>query len=430
MEAKARIDSIVANLNPSNICMANEPEVAYASDVRNLDTFFTPIRANLRKDVAALTVPESTNLPPIIKWPGGKEKELKYIIPNAPEFRRLIDPFVGGGSVFMGMSAAQYVINDLSHELISLYRYISTADGEFFDYAEAIDRTWENADVFVGENRELTSMFLNYRDGVVSANELKQQVAEFCKNRSPSISNIIDATLQSLPSILVKEVEKNLSRKMLRMRELELQKHELPDRDIHDNILTAIKSAVYMNFRMLYNSNAIAEFNPALHCALFFFIRNYAYSGMFRYSSSGDFNVPYGGIAYNSKSLSKKLTYYKSPDVQHHFSKSTIYNLDFEIFLREINPAEDDFVFIDPPYDSEFSTYAKNDFTKEDQKRLATYLLEECRAKWMVVIKYTDFIYELYNRPGITLSTFDKEYLVSFMNRNNRKATHLLITNY
>ena len=48
----------------------------------------------------------------------------------------------------------------------------------------------------------------------------------------------------------------------------------------------------------------------------------------------------------------------------------------------------------------------------------------------MMIIKNTDFIYELYNKDGINIQTFNKEYLVSFMNRNEKKVTHLLITNY
>lgn len=426
--AKTRINNVMANIYKSRHGEIHEPEASYLSDLMDLNTFFMQTAPDVTAPPPVKS--EATNLSPVIKWPGGKEKELKYIIPDAPEFKRLIDPFVGGGSVFMGMSAERYVINDLSDELISLYRYISTADNEFFNYARAIDRTWRNADVFAAEHDEVVGIFLDYRAGNLSANDVKHRIKEFCNTRSLPISNLTDVALRALPSILNKEVEKNLSRKLLRMRELEIQKCELPLSDIHDNILTAIKSAVYMNFRMLYNSAAIAEFNPALHCALFFFIRNYAYSGMFRYSSTGDFNVPYGGIAYNSKSLEKKLAYYNSPEVRRHFAKSTIYNLDFEAFLREVNPGEEDFVFVDPPYDTDFSTYARNEFSKNDQMRLASYLIEECQAKWMVIIKYTDFIFELYNRPGINIKTFDKEYLVSFMNRNNRKATHLLITNY
>ena len=39
-------------------------------------------------------------LSPIVKWAGGKEQELKYILPNIPDrFTRFIEPFVGGGAV-------------------------------------------------------------------------------------------------------------------------------------------------------------------------------------------------------------------------------------------------------------------------------------------------------------------------------------------
>lgn len=39
---------------------------------------------------------------PIIKWAGGKEKELAYIKENVPnKIERYIEPFVGGGAVFL-----------------------------------------------------------------------------------------------------------------------------------------------------------------------------------------------------------------------------------------------------------------------------------------------------------------------------------------
>lgn len=371
-----------------------------------------------------------TGLQPIIKWPGGKEKELKYILPNLPQFNRYFEPFVGGGAVFMAIKANKYFINDYSSELISLYNYIATRDKQFFRYAELIDDSWVNALKFFNDNRVLVELYQQYRCDKISNTELKLLIRQFCKDKKDCILNILDKTFIMLPCILLEEMETNLFRKMQRMRELEIKKHLLPDSDLLDNIETAIKSAVYMNYRNLYNDVNIKEYDNALHCALFFFMRNYAYSGMFRYSSKGDFNVPYGGIAYNSKLMSKKLNYYRSIPLLRHFSDAYIYNLDFEAFLREVNPNENDFIFLDPPYDSEFSTYAQNTFTKVDHERLANLMINECNAKWMLIIKNTDFIYNLYNKKGIHIRTFDKEYVVSFMNRNDKQTTHLLITNY
>lgn len=405
----------------------SEPLELAASSLQELNSFITHEKEEL--SLAPSHYIES-GLPPIIKWPGGKEKELKYIIPNAPKYNRFIEPFVGGGSVFMGIEADKYFINDFSSELIELYRCIETSDEDFFVYAQLMDSSWMKASEFLHTMGQLKDIYIGYRKELLGKSELKDFVHSFCHNNIQAIMEIIGEYFSTLPCILIEEMETNIFRKMMRMRELELEKHELPDNDLNDNIEAAIKSAVYMNFRFLYNKKDITESNPKLHCALFFFMRNYAYSGMFRYSSKGEFNVPYGGIAYNSKQLNKKICYYKSEELLRHFRRTKIYNLDFEKFLRTVKPNVDDFVFLDPPYDSEFSTYAQNAFTRDDQTRLADYLIKECEAKWMMIIKNTDFIYSLYDKKGVNIRTFDKEYVVSFMNRNDKKVTHLLITNY
>ena len=402
-----------------------ESAIPYQSIGSEMNLFFHASKANSPHGSKT-----STGLQPIIKWPGGKEKELKYILPNAPTFRRFFEPFVGGGSVFMSVQAKEYFINDFSSELISLYRYIASTDKRFFAYVEMMDDSWEKALKFFNENKVLVDMYKDYRENKITKEVLKGLVHDFCKRNEKELLLIISEEFVSYSCILLKETEKNLFRKMVRMREIELKKHILPDKDLLDNIETAIKSAIYMNYRFMYNDKTIERKNPCLHTALFFFMRNYAYSGMFRYSNKGDFNVPYGGIAYNRKLMAKKLDYYRSEPLLKHFADTQIYSLDFEAFLRETNPSKDCFVFLDPPYDSEFSTYAQHAFTRDDQERLAHYMIYECKAKWMMIIKNTDFIYELYNKKGINIRTFDKEYLVSFMNRNDKKVTHLLITNY
>lgn len=369
-------------------------------------------------------------LPPVVKWPGGKEKELKYIIPNAPRSGRYFDPFVGGGAVFMGVTAEEYYINDLSAELIGLYRCIAGSDEGFFLYAEEIDRSWESAAAFAGSSPALAETYSRYRRRLIGAEELRASIRAFCADSGEIIRAIPGGALRTLPCVLPEELEASLFRKMTRMREIESAGHELTEKDLLGNIETAVKSALYANYRSLYNSPAVRAGDRSLHCALFLFLRNYAYSGMFRYSAKGGFNVPYGGMAYNGKLMAKKLGYYRSAPLLRRFSRTRIYNLDFEDFLRAAKPAGSDFVFLDPPYDSKFSTYAGNDFTRKDHERLAAYLTGECKARWMLVIKNTGFIAGLYKGKAARVRAFDKKYLVSFMNRNDKNATHLMITNY
>ena len=157
---------------------------------------------------------------------------------------------------------------------------------------------------------------------------------------------------------------------------------------------------------------------------------------MFRYNSNGDFNVPYGGISYNRKYLTKKIEYLQDSELKKQLENTKISCDDFYDFLREHKPTIDDFMFLDPPYDTEFSTYAKNSFDKNDQERLADYLKQECDCFFMLIIKNTDFILSLYENSvdkygrKINISKFDKKYFVSFQNRNNKEAEHLIIKNY
>ena len=374
---------------------------------------------------------KSASLPPIIKWAGGKERELKYILPNLPKsFKRYFEPFVGGGSVFMSINADGCFINDLSSELICLYRCIAEHNVRFFDYLRQIDNSWHKAGTFYLDNVVLNELYESYRNGDFSDEKLKTEIDGFCEQRQSEIFSLVPVDFAFSTNVLFEEMRKNLYRKMKRMKVLEHSKNRLPQKDLCDNIETAIRSSLYMYFRYLYNDKEILQEDVILHCALFYFIRNYCYSGMFRYNDKGDFNVPYGGIAYNSKTLAKKMDFYSSDALLSHFRGAVIENLDFEDFLRKHKPSKDDFVFLDPPYDSEFSTYARNEFAKEDHVRLADFMIKECEAKWMLIIKNTDFIYSLYNKSGIKIRSFDKEYMVSFMNRNDKKVKHLLITNY
>ena len=367
---------------------------------------------------------------PIIKWAGGKEKELPYIIQNTPEsFEDYYEPFVGGGSVFMTINANHYYINDLSVELNQLYQYIKSQDNAFFDLLTKLCFIWDKATEFFSlKYRELLSIYLKYRNEEYDEGDIKKRLNYLCDKSQSHIADILPQSFEKNKHKLIVEICSSLCHKMYRMRKIEVSKNMLPEKDIANNLETAIKSGVYTHLRTLYNDK---QLSPLIHCCLFFFVRNYAYSGMFRYNKKGDFNVPYGGIAYNKKSLLPKINYYRSNELVHHFSETTITGLDFESFFELNPPKHNDFVFLDPPYDSDFSTYAQNNFSQSDHKRLANYLIHKIRCKWLMIIKSTPFILSLYsNINSINISSFDKEYQVSFMNRNNKKTTHLIIKNY
>ncbi|MBQ1415287.1 MAG: DNA adenine methylase [Lachnospiraceae bacterium] len=158
---------------------------------------------------------------------------------------------------------------------------------------------------------------------------------------------------------------------------------------------------------------------------------------MFRYNAHHEFNVPYGGISYNHKSLGGKIAAMRAPELAAKLAKTGLGREDFAAFLDRHAPGPKDFVFVDPPYDTTFSSYDGSAFGKEDQKRLADWLCEKCGSRFLLIIKNTEYIRSLYpqGRPTkggepLRLYQFDKKYYVSFMARNDRKSEHLMIANY
>ena len=56
----------------------------------------------------AVMAAREERLAPLLKYPGGKEKELKYILPSLPQgCRDYYEPFVGGGAVYFAVRAGR-----------------------------------------------------------------------------------------------------------------------------------------------------------------------------------------------------------------------------------------------------------------------------------------------------------------------------------
>lgn len=373
-----------------------------------------------------------------IKWAGGKEKELPIILSNLPKkYNRYIEPFVGGGSVYLNINCEDSIINDKSDELIMLYNMIKSNNKEFIKKLKEINYNWVLLENIVADNsKELLNLYNQYvLSKKKSPNNKKiktdysDKIYEFVLSHAEEFNGLMTEHFNIRIDNFLSEIKKNMISKIERMSKIEDTRGKMTDDNILENIECALKSAFYMHFRFLYNSKIELEISNEFYCAIFYFIREYCYASMFRYNASGKFNVPYGGISYNRKDFDKKIKNLNSTKLRKYMAHTTIYNMDFEDFCNSIKIKETDFMFLDPPYDTEFSTYAGNEFGKKDQIRLRDYL-KYTKAKFMLIIKNTDFIYNLYNQDGFFIKSFDKKYLVSIKNRNEKDVEHLIITNY
>lgn len=185
-----------------------------------------------------------------------------------------------------------------------------------------------------------------------------------------------------------------------------------------DDFVENENEKLYYKIRDMYNGKIKSSY---LKGSLYYFINKTAYSGMIRYNSEGEFNVPFGRYKNFNTSI---IT------INHHelLMKSEICCSNYAEILNRTTVG--DFVFLDPPYDCIFTDYGnlnELDFTEEKQRTLAEDF-KNLSCKTVLVIAKTKLIAELYK--GYIRKEYGKTYSVNIKNRFKSTATHLVITNF
>jgi DNA adenine methylase len=105
------------------------------------------------------------------------------------------------------------------------------------------------------------------------------------------------------------------------------------------------------------------EWQSAEAAQLFYYLNRTCFNGLCRFNKTGEFNVPFGQhktIAYAADFSQFKLV----------FENWRFTNQDIE----SLPVAPEDFIYADPPYDVEFTTYSAGGFVWDDQVRTAEWL--------------------------------------------------------
>lgn len=155
----------------------------------------------------------------------------------------------------------------------------------------------------------------------------------------------------------------------------------------------------------------------------FYYQRKTCFRGMLRYNRHGKFNIPFGRYkTINYSDLQNK-------NYEDLLSKTEIVNKSFEYIFENYNN-ENNFMFLDPPYDSEFTDYGYCKFGKEEQEKLAI-LFKNTKIKCLMIIGKTKFIEDLYK--DYIVGEYDKKYrfkLHSGRIGDEINTKHLIIMNY
>jgi DNA adenine methylase len=185
-------------------------------------------------------------------------------------------------------------------------------------------------------------------------------------------------------------------------------------------------SLVMTNGEREYYANR-ARFNELLDngkaasqdaAALFYYLNRTGYNGLCRFNRRGGFNVPFG--RYTRITYTQDFTPYRES-----FADWEFVNDDFEALPLQ----PDDFIYADPPYDVEFTSYAKEGFSWEEQVRAAEWL---ARHPGPVVLsnQATDRIIALYKRLGFKLKFLQAPRMISCTGDRTPAREVLAIKNF
>jgi DNA adenine methylase len=170
----------------------------------------------------------------------------------------------------------------------------------------------------------------------------------------------------------------------------------------------------YYSVREMFNKYKHLMGSPTAE--MYYYLNRTCFNGLMRFNKSGNFNSPFG--------------HYKHPSYQTDFSayqkllsgwKMT--NLDW----RRLKFKEDDFIYLDPVYDTEFTAYTAEGFTWQDQVDLAERF-SKVNNPAILHNQATDRIIELYTKLGYDIQYVFREDKINSHRPKNNKVKEVVAT--
>ena len=155
----------------------------------------------------------------------------------------------------------------------------------------------------------------------------------------------------------------------------------------------------------------------------FYYQRKTCFRGITRYNKKGQFNICFG--RYKSINFEELL----NGEYEKLLKRTEIQCKSFEYIFENYN-SSDNFMFLDPPYDTAISNYGFGVFGEREHQKLAS-LFKKTKIKCLMIIAEMPLILDLYNE--YIVDSYEKKYrFKTYEGRVNDKINkkHLIIKNY
>ncbi|MCE5096566.1 DpnII family type II restriction endonuclease [Staphylococcus devriesei] len=183
------------------------------------------------------------------------------------------------------------------------------------------------------------------------------------------------------------------------------------------------------DFYMTVREQDLTNLNDIEVASRFLYLNKTGFNGLYRVNSQGKFNVPFNkketiknSTVFSETNLRKLSKYLNENDV-------LVLNEDFNEALNKVK--ENDFVFVDSPYDESYSNYQKGGFHEKEHRELAERLIELDKkgVKWLVTNHNTKLIQSLYKQYDFYEIPVNR-FINSDAQKRSNATNEVLILNY
>lgn len=183
------------------------------------------------------------------------------------------------------------------------------------------------------------------------------------------------------------------------------------------------------DFYMTVREQDLTNLNDIEVASRFLYLNKTGFNGLYRVNSQGKFNVPFNkketiknSTVFSETNLRKLSKYLNENDV-------LVLNEDFNEALNKVK--ENDFVFVDSPYDEAYSNYQKGGFHEKEHRELAERLIELDKkgVKWLVTNHNTKLIQSLYKQYDFYEIPVNR-FINSDSQKRSNATNEVLILNY
>lgn len=342
-----------------------------------------------------------------IHWGQGREKDFGILLPMLPEdIDTLAVPFLGNGDILLNAKAKAFTAGDRCDELIDIWRFVSRPQPILIEMLSTLADLWDHLPDYC---KGLHDRLYNVYDSLVMG------AWDDYLSLSSAVGRVTDEL--RLPEFLTSclkgwktedycmELRHQLIAALEAAKHLGMKNGDKFEKRMHCAEMTAL----YEYLVFLYNT---PDVRPRVKAAILLWAQSCAKNHRFQKDDSDSYSPDFSLEMADTADFRLQVKVLENSRFFTRMKSTALYKKDALVLLNCEQPGKRDFIFVDPP-----CLYGKRKkkgrmFTRDEQNRLADFLLNKTSARWMIILPQIDPVADRYIDAGMKTMALNDELII------------------